>query len=108
MRLREFVNNQASIAHPLYAGISGGALETREQSTQGRARCSVLDDASASPARQEFSRQPEDFYEPVEHMSFEFRASRACGPKHSLNPQAGREQLSQNGRERSIRREISE
>ena len=41
-------------------------------------------------------------------MSFEFGASRACGPKHTLNSQAGREQLSQDGRERSIRREISE
>src|SRR3989475_10468892 len=86
MRLRGCVSNQAAVAPPVVAGIAGGTLAGREQSTQGRARCRVLDDASASPARQEFSRQPEDFYEPVEHMSFEFGASRACGPKHTLNP----------------------
>src|ERR1700733_2915641 len=96
MRLRRSVGYQLSVAPTLVAGKASRAFPRRQQGTKRSARGGILDHAPARPAGKKFFRQHEHFDQPVENMSFQFRACRAGGPKHSLQSEAGRKQIAQN------------
>ena len=93
VRLRGAISNQASIAAFAIAGELRCTLARGQQGAERGARRGVLNHpTSCAAGRKKFLRQAEHRHQPIEHVRFKFRASRARGPQHALHAQSGGKQ----------------
>src|SRR5947209_8466633 len=83
-------------------------LASRQQRAKGGARCGILNYSSAQTGGKEFLGQRQSAGQPIKHQGLKFGARRTCGPQHSLYPEPGRKQVSENRRARSVAGKVCE